>query len=172
MGLPAPPASAVRALLVSVVVVVAAAGCGPVRSTSILVDAQAELDAARAIDAPKAAPYEFVAAEAYLAKAREEQSRADFEESVRLAEVARDCARAARRLTEVETRKALTAEAAAPRRESICRAGPFKTPPPRTGPAAQADGANAATPSRTAAPSPSPTASPSPAAPLPEGDSP
>lgn len=163
MGLPAPLASAVRTLVACATL----AGCGPVRSTSVLVDAQAELDAARAIDAPKAAPYEFVAAEAYLAKAREEQSRADFEESVRLAEVARDCARAARRLTEAETRKALAPEAAAPRRESTCRAGPFKTPPPRTGPAAQP------TEPSTAAPAPSPTPSPSASpAPLPEGDSP
>ncbi len=165
MGLPAQLASTVRTL----VACAALAGCGPVRSTSVLVDAQAELDAARAIDAPKAAPYEFVAAEAYLAKAREEQSRADFEESVRLAEVARDCARAARRLTEAETRRALAPGAAAPRRESTCRAGPFKTPPPRTGPAAEPTAPGAAATAPTPPPSPSPSASP---APLPEGDSP
>lgn len=69
--------------------------CGAIRSTSILIDATAEVDAARAAGAPEAAPYEFVSAEAYLQKAREEQGYADFEVSVAFGKLALACARAA-----------------------------------------------------------------------------
>ena len=37
-------------------------GCGPVQSTSLILDADVQLEAARAADAPKYAPYEYTLA--------------------------------------------------------------------------------------------------------------
>lgn len=59
-----------------------AAGCGPTHSTSLIMEADVQLEAARAADAAKLAPYEFTAAEAYLRKAREEQGYADFDVAI------------------------------------------------------------------------------------------
>ena len=61
------------------------AACGPVRSTSALIDAEAQLDAARAAGARSAAPYEYTSAEIYLKAAREADGRARYDESARLA---------------------------------------------------------------------------------------
>ena len=55
-----------------------AAGCGPVRATSVIGDAEAAVARARAVGGEKAAPYEVVSAELYLAKAREQQGRAQY----------------------------------------------------------------------------------------------
>ena len=77
------------------VAILALAACGPVRSTSALVDAAAEVSAARTAGAHKAAPYEYIAAEAFLHKAREEQGHADYELAVALAQRSAACARAA-----------------------------------------------------------------------------
>jgi hypothetical protein len=59
-----------------------ASACGPTKSTALIMDADVELEAARAADGAKLAPYEYTAAEAYLHKAREEQGYADFEVSI------------------------------------------------------------------------------------------
>jgi Domain of unknown function (DUF4398) len=55
-----------------------AAGCGPVRATSVIGDAEAAVARARAAGSEKAAPYETVSAELYLTKAREQQGRAQY----------------------------------------------------------------------------------------------
>ena len=73
----------------------ALAACGPVKSTSVLVNAAAEVAAARTAGADKGAPFEFRAAEAYLAKAREEQGHAEFEVAIALAQRSKACAKAA-----------------------------------------------------------------------------
>jgi hypothetical protein len=68
-------------VLVLVLVGVAAAhlaGCGPILSTYLVVDAEAKLAAARASEAETNAIYEFTAAEAYLQKAHEELGYADY----------------------------------------------------------------------------------------------
>ena len=55
-----------------------AAGCGPVRATSVIGDAETAVARARAAGSEKTAPYETVSAELYLAKAREQQGRAQY----------------------------------------------------------------------------------------------
>lgn len=55
-----------------------AAACGPVRATSVIGDAQAAITRARAAGGERVAPYETVSAELYLAKAREQQGRAQY----------------------------------------------------------------------------------------------
>ncbi len=68
------------------------AGCGPVQSTGALIDADVEIEAARAAGAPAAAPYEVTAAEAYLHKAREVAGYARYEDATAFASKARDIA--------------------------------------------------------------------------------
>lgn len=115
--------------------------CGPVQSATILVDAQAELAAAETLDAKSHAPFEFVAAEEYLHKAREEQSYAEYETAVGFARKARDCARLARLLAEAKTRDKSGTERPRPAGAPSCRPGPdrrakssrsaLEVPPPR-----------------------------------------
>ncbi len=64
------------------------AGCGPVRSTSVLIDAEVQLQAARTAGAEQRAPYEFTAATLYLHKAREEVGYSQYEVGMALAEKA------------------------------------------------------------------------------------
>lgn len=64
------------------------AGCGPTKSTALIMDADVQLQAARTADAEKLAPYEFTAASEYLHKAREEQGYSDFEVSIDFGEKA------------------------------------------------------------------------------------
>jgi hypothetical protein len=73
-------------------------GCGPVQSTSLILDADVQLEAARAADAPKYAPYEYTLADAYLHKAREEQGYADYEVCIDFAHKALDNAKKAKDL--------------------------------------------------------------------------
>jgi len=70
------------AFALAVLTAVSFSGCGPTQSTALIMDADVQLEAARAADGPKLAPYEYTAAEAYLRKAREEQGYADFEVSI------------------------------------------------------------------------------------------
>lgn len=72
------------------------AGCGPVRSTSALIDADVQLQAARTAGAQGAAAYEYAAAEVYLRAAREAEGHAEYESSARYAARAAELARAAR----------------------------------------------------------------------------
>jgi hypothetical protein len=86
---------AVRLLLV-LSALATLAGCGPIQSTSALIDADVQLEAARAAGAATSAPYEFIAAEAYLHKAREEAGYAQYEASTDFATRAHELAKAAR----------------------------------------------------------------------------
>lgn len=106
------------------------AACGPIQSGALLVDAQAELSAAQTAQADKHAPFEIVAAEEYLHKAREEQSYAEFERAVDFAEKSRDCARVARTRSEAIMRKEIAGDAAidpGPTTKARCRPGPERT---------------------------------------------
>ena len=73
------------------------AGCGPIQSTGALIDADVELEGARAAGAAAAAPYEFTSAEAYLHKAREQAGYAQYEASIDFASKARELAKDARK---------------------------------------------------------------------------
>ncbi len=84
-------------LLLALVVLAAVVGCGPIQSTAALIDADVEVEAARAAGAPQSSPYEFTGAEAYLRKAREVSGRAQYEAAAKFAEKARDLAREARK---------------------------------------------------------------------------
>lgn len=95
----------------------------------MIVDAAAELEAAKTAQGPEKAPFEYTSAEAYLHKAREEQSYADFETSVLFARKSRDCARAARQLAEAATRESLKSTRSSGENESRCRPGPLREPP-------------------------------------------
>ncbi len=83
--------------LLAFLLLAAAAGCGPVQSTSALIDADVELEGARAAGAATAAPFEFHSAEAYLHKAREKSGYAQYEAAIDLANRARDLAKDARK---------------------------------------------------------------------------
>ncbi|WP_257455427.1 DUF4398 domain-containing protein [Archangium lipolyticum] len=77
-----------KRLLVLVAAAGALAGCGPVRSTSHLLDAEVQIQAARTAGAEKLAPYEWTAANLYIHKAREEVSYSDYQAGVDFAEKA------------------------------------------------------------------------------------
>jgi hypothetical protein len=84
-----------QALLVLIALAPLAA-CGPIQSTSSLIDADVALEAARAAGAPTAAVFEYTAAEVYLHKAREAQGHAQYEASTRFASKAIELAKTAR----------------------------------------------------------------------------
>lgn len=71
--------------------------CGPARSTAALIDADVQLESARAAGAQTASLYEYAAAEAYLEKARDAWGRSKFEASARFAARARDLAAEAKK---------------------------------------------------------------------------
>ena len=73
------------------------AACGPIQSTAALIDADVEIEVARAAGAPQSATYEFVSAEVYLHKAREVSGRAEYETATRLAVRAQAFAKEARK---------------------------------------------------------------------------
>lgn len=77
-----------KRLLVLVAVAGALCGCGPVRSTSHLLDAEVQIQSARTAGAEKLAPYEWTAANLYFHKAREEVSYSDYQAGVDFAEKA------------------------------------------------------------------------------------
>ncbi|HYO55721.1 DUF4398 domain-containing protein [Archangium sp.] len=77
-----------KRLLALVAAAGALAGCGPVRSTSHLLDAEVQIQAARTAGAEKLAPYEWTAANLYIRKAREEVSYSDYQAGVDFAEKA------------------------------------------------------------------------------------
>ena len=105
------------------------AGCGPVQSATLIVDAQAELAAAKTAQADLHAPFEFVAAEEYLHKAREEQSYADFQVAVVYAEKSRDCAKVARARAEALTKEAMGTTRPTHTTNAKCRPGPARLIP-------------------------------------------
>ena len=81
---------------IAALVLAALCGCGPIQSTSLIMDADTQLEAARAADGPKFAPYEYTLADAYLHKAREEQGYADYEVCIDFAQKALDNAKKAK----------------------------------------------------------------------------
>jgi hypothetical protein len=70
----------------------AISGCGPIISTSLIIDAEAKLSAAKAAEAERYAPYEWTAAEEYLHKAHEELGYADYGPAIDYAYKAADAA--------------------------------------------------------------------------------
>lgn len=71
-----------KKLLVLVAVTGALVGCGPVKSTANILDAEVQIQAARTAGAEKEAPYEWTAANLYLQKAREEVGYSDYQAGV------------------------------------------------------------------------------------------
>ncbi|WNG56049.1 hypothetical protein F0U59_15745 [Archangium gephyra] len=94
-----------KRLLVLVAAAGAVAGCGPLRSTSNLLDAEVQIQAARTAGAEKLAPYEWTAANLYIRKAREEVGYSDFQAGVDFAE------KASRFASEARTRAMANANA-------------------------------------------------------------
>src|SRR5687768_17638109 len=105
------------------------AGCGPVQSATLVVGAQAGLAAAKTAQADQHAPFEYVAAEEYLHKAREEQSYADFQLAVTYAEKSRDCAKVARSRAEAVTKEAMGTTRPTHTTTAKCRPGPERLIP-------------------------------------------
>jgi hypothetical protein len=92
-------------ILLALAVLALLAGCGPIQSTGALIDADVQIEAARAAGAPATAVYEFTSAEAYLHKARETAGRAQYEASARFASRAAELGRTARnRATEASNK--------------------------------------------------------------------
>lgn len=73
-----------------------ASACGPVQSTSYLIDTETMLEAARTAQADKLAPYEWTAANLYYAKSKEEVGYSDYEQAVDFGKKAVDFATRAR----------------------------------------------------------------------------
>ncbi len=99
------------------------------QSTSVIVDAAAELAAAQTSGAEAHAPFEYTAAEAYLHKAREEQSYAEFEVAVAFGRKSRDCAQVARMLAEGVARANMGSTRPTLKTKARCRPGPEREPP-------------------------------------------
>ena len=114
--------------------VLLAAGCGPVRATSVIGDAETAIARARAADGERLAPYETVSAQLYLAKAREQQGRAQYGAAEDLAKQSLRFAReAAERAGELRSRGGAAPAPGAP--ATVTRpqsASEPPAPPPRT----------------------------------------
>jgi len=75
---------------------VALSGCGPLRSTAFILDAEVQIEAARTAGAEKYSPYEYTLAQLYIRKAREVVGFSDYEVGVSFAERASEQARKAK----------------------------------------------------------------------------
>jgi hypothetical protein len=71
-------------------------GCGPVESTSLIIEADTGLHNAKTAQGDQKSPYEYTSAEQYLHKAREKWGTSDFEYAIDYATEARDMAKSAR----------------------------------------------------------------------------
>jgi Domain of unknown function (DUF4398) len=112
--------------------VVLAAGCGPIRATSVIGDAEAAVARARAADGERVAPYETISAELYLEKAREQQGRAQYGAAE---ELARQSLRFARDAADRAGRGPAGAAPGEAAPATITRppaSAPEQPPPPRT----------------------------------------
>jgi hypothetical protein len=69
----------------TLVLLVACMGCGPITAASKISDARSELKKAEDAQAPKFAPFEYQGALLYLEKAREEEGYACYQDAVDLA---------------------------------------------------------------------------------------
>ncbi|HVE87582.1 MAG TPA: DUF4398 domain-containing protein [Myxococcales bacterium] len=74
----------------------ALSGCGPLRSTAFILDAEVQIEAARTAGAEKYSPYEYTLAQLYIKKAREVVGFSDYEVGVGFAEKASEQARKAK----------------------------------------------------------------------------
>ena len=83
-------------LLLALLGLTFAVGCGPIQSTSALIDADVEIEGARAAGAQTAATMEFTSAEAYLKKARELAGYSQYENAAVFAAKATELAKEAR----------------------------------------------------------------------------
>jgi outer membrane biogenesis lipoprotein LolB len=72
-------------LVLALLAISTLAACGPIQSTAALIDADVEIEAARAAGAAQSSPYELTGAVAYLKKAREVTGRAQYEAATRFA---------------------------------------------------------------------------------------
>ncbi len=90
----------------AVLAVATLAACGPIQSTAALIDADVEIEAARAAGAPQSSTYEFTGAEAYLRKAREVSGHAQYETAARFASKATELAKEARKNAVAASNKA------------------------------------------------------------------
>lgn len=81
--------------LLAVALAVYAAGCGPIEATAVINDAEVALSGARAARAYDHSPYEYVTAELYLEKAREERGYAHFGRAIEYGRKAAQSARQA-----------------------------------------------------------------------------
>ncbi len=79
-------------VLATVVGAALSTGCGPIFSTYLIVDAEAQLAGAKAAEAERYAVYEYTASEAYLKKAHEELGYADYGPAIDYAYKAADLA--------------------------------------------------------------------------------
>ena len=71
-------------------------GCGPLRSTAYILDAEVQIEAARTAGAEKYSPYQYTLAQLYIKKAREVVGFSDYEVGVGFAQNASESARAAK----------------------------------------------------------------------------
>jgi hypothetical protein len=85
--------------------------CGPVQTTAYFIDTETMLAAAQTAQAPKLAPYEWTAANLYLAKAKEEVGYSDYEQATDYGKKAVDFATKAR---DVALRSARSADVIVP----------------------------------------------------------
>jgi sRNA-binding protein len=75
----------------SLVLLMALAACGPVNYVSAVTNgASSSVDAARAVDAEKYAPYYYTRAVQYLRMSREQAARADFQGAVKFGKLAHE----------------------------------------------------------------------------------
>lgn len=88
--------SILGASLALAAVLLCSSNCGPVESTSLIVEADTAFHNAKTVGAEDKSPYEYTAAEQYLHKAREMWGTSDFEYAIDYAKKARDLAIKAR----------------------------------------------------------------------------
>lgn len=97
-------------VLTALPLVAALVACGPIRSTSSLIAADVELEAARAAGAQKTAVYEYTAAETYLHEARVVAGYAQYQTSEEYADKARTFAEEAKKKAMAATGKPAEAQ--------------------------------------------------------------
>lgn len=88
--------SLILGVVLALATLVVLCDCGPVESTSLIVQADTAVHNANTADAKKKSPYEYYAAEQYLHKAREKWGTSDFEYAIDYAKDARDLANKAK----------------------------------------------------------------------------
>ena len=73
-------------------------GCGPIQSTSYLLDAEIQIEAAKTAGADHLAPYEFTSANLYYRKAKDKEAYSEYEIAVDYARKASKFANQARQV--------------------------------------------------------------------------